>query len=157
MRLRLISPTIVLMFAIVSCGPSPAQLRDRAHQAAEEKRAAADAALIDKAKSELTEKLVDPAATQFRRVSVRGENVCGEFNAKNRMGGYNGFIPFEMSVKYANVSSFPEHSEAETSACQDEVLNFIRTKGRSGQTAFCQAFESFTAFNWKRFHRDCAA
>ena len=41
-------------------------------------------------------KLVDPASAQFRMGSLRpaSEYYCGLVNARNRMGGYNGFEPF---------------------------------------------------------------
>jgi hypothetical protein len=40
--------------------------------------------------------LVDPASAQFRMGPIRtaSEYYCGLVNAKNRMGGYNGFEPF---------------------------------------------------------------
>lgn len=41
--------------------------------------------------------LVDPGSAQFRNVTYHGAggvSVCGEVNAKNRMGGYNGFMRF---------------------------------------------------------------
>jgi hypothetical protein len=39
--------------------------------------------------------LTDPSSVQFQNVTSYSENVvCGEFNAKNRMGGYVGFKPF---------------------------------------------------------------
>jgi hypothetical protein len=41
-------------------------------------------------------KLVDPASAQFKMGPIRpvSEYYCGLVNAKNRMGGYNGFEPF---------------------------------------------------------------
>ena len=39
--------------------------------------------------------LVDPQSVQYRDVKSYGDGtVCGEFNAKNRMGGYAGFQQF---------------------------------------------------------------
>jgi len=39
--------------------------------------------------------LVDPGSAQFQDVkATAGGTVCGMVNAKNRMGGYNGFKPF---------------------------------------------------------------
>lgn len=40
--------------------------------------------------------LVDPSSAQFRMGPIRpaSEFYCGLVNAKNRMGGYNGFEPF---------------------------------------------------------------
>lgn len=41
----------------------------------------------------LTRSLVDADSAQFRgeRVASNGTIICGEFNSKNRMGGYGGF------------------------------------------------------------------
>lgn len=38
--------------------------------------------------------LVDPDAAIFRNVVVDGTTICGEMNAKNRMGAYGGFAMF---------------------------------------------------------------
>lgn len=48
------------------------------------------------AKSGLKRLLNDPDSVQFfdLKRSPTGENVCGFFNAKNRMGGYVGRTPF---------------------------------------------------------------
>lgn len=44
----------------------------------------------------LADKLSDPSGAQLQRLyrSTREGIVCGEINAKNRMGGYVGFVPF---------------------------------------------------------------
>lgn len=47
------------------------------------------------AKQAVLEKLVDPSSAQFKDVQlVDGSLVCGEVNAKNRMGGYVGYASF---------------------------------------------------------------
>lgn len=53
----------------------------------------AEAAAI---KHTIEAQLVDPASAQFRMGPLRpaSEYYCGLVNAKNRMGGYNGFEPF---------------------------------------------------------------
>lgn len=38
--------------------------------------------------------LVDPESLQMRNVRLNGMAICGEFNARNRSGGYNGFRRF---------------------------------------------------------------
>jgi hypothetical protein len=45
---------------------------------------------------EIEAKLLDPASALFRMGPIRpaSEYYCGLVNAKNRMGGYNGFEPF---------------------------------------------------------------
>jgi hypothetical protein len=44
--------------------------------------------------SEIKLKLIDPSSAQFRGWVKHGRCVGGEYNAKNRAGGYNGFEPF---------------------------------------------------------------
>lgn len=47
------------------------------------------------AKQLIERTLVDPMSVQYREVKSYGDGtVCGEFNAKNRMGGYTGFGSF---------------------------------------------------------------
>lgn len=53
-----------------------------------------DAQLISTAKTRLQYDLKDPESARYRNVVVIRENVCGEFNAKNSMGGYVGFKRF---------------------------------------------------------------
>lgn len=62
----------LLALALVACGPS----------------------VRDEAREMLKADLVDPGSAQFRNVEVRLAVVCGEMNAKNRMGGYVGFGKF---------------------------------------------------------------
>lgn len=51
---------------------------------------------IYQAKEAVRKQLNDPASAQFREVWVSDRFfVCGEVNAKNRMGGYAGFSWFE--------------------------------------------------------------
>ncbi len=52
-----------------------------------------------KAQEQISAQLVDPASAQFRNLRlVKGNKgvtlVCGEVNAKNKMGGYTGFKGF---------------------------------------------------------------
>lgn len=47
------------------------------------------------AKKAVAASLSDPSSVQFQNVTSYSNNVvCGEFNAKNQMGGYVGFKPF---------------------------------------------------------------
>jgi hypothetical protein len=56
----------------------------------------AEAKLIVDGQARITSGLTDPDSGRFRNVFVspRGRAVCGEVNAKNRMGGYAGFRRF---------------------------------------------------------------
>jgi hypothetical protein len=50
---------------------------------------------ISLAKKLIETDLIDPSSVQYRNVVLYSEDVvCGEINAKNRMGGYTGFSPF---------------------------------------------------------------
>lgn len=56
---------------------------------------ACDKNIVDIAKKEIESTLIDPSSVQYRNIVAYSEDaVCGEFNAKNRMGGYVGFKPF---------------------------------------------------------------
>ena len=64
------------------------------------------AAQVATVQAAIRNKLVDPDSAQFRSLQAerrkdRSDNtytVCGEVNARNRMGGYNGFQPFSVLV-----------------------------------------------------------
>lgn len=51
-----------------------------------------------KAKEMVRYGAIDPESVQFRNISILGSTVCGEFNSRNRMGGYGGFSPFLADV-----------------------------------------------------------
>lgn len=51
-----------------------------------------DSAATQQAKRLVEADLVDPGSVQYREVrQFKDGTVCGQFNAKNRMGGYSGF------------------------------------------------------------------
>ena len=57
-----------------------------------------DAEKIAFAQDKIKLKLKDPDSAQFKNVYVSTiKNICGEFNAKNSYGGYNGFALFYYS------------------------------------------------------------
>jgi hypothetical protein len=62
----------------------------------EETFKAVEAKLIAEGQDRIINGLNDPESARFRKVFVspRGRAVCGEVNAKNRMGGYVGFKRF---------------------------------------------------------------
>jgi hypothetical protein len=50
---------------------------------------------VSAAKQAVADSLIDPGSVQYRNVASYSEGVvCGEVNAKNRMGGYTGFRRF---------------------------------------------------------------
>jgi hypothetical protein len=58
--------------------------------------------MFGKAKALIAERMVDPSSLQYRKLRVVQETVqgkrltvaCGEFNSKNKLGGYTGFRTF---------------------------------------------------------------
>lgn len=73
--------------------------------------------LVSELRVPVLAKLNDPASAQFRneRVlgwAVGGSILCGEVNAKNRMGGYVGFVPFFAAAGIeADIATIGEVSE----------------------------------------------
>jgi hypothetical protein len=63
--------------------------------------------------------MVDPESAQFRGEryfgpwTVSGGILCGQVNAKNRMGGYVGFKYFSGNANGALISEFGEDAECE--------------------------------------------
>lgn len=58
-------------------------------------------ALIEKSKKQVLNQLKDPDSAKFRNVFAKDKTlVCGEVNAKNSYGGYNGFTFF-----YSHISA----------------------------------------------------
>ncbi|MFZ6843749.1 hypothetical protein [Undibacterium sp. RuTC16W] len=51
---------------------------------------------VDKVKQDIIDAMKDPESVKFKNLSVSsdGSMVCGEVNAKNSMGGYDGFKKF---------------------------------------------------------------
>lgn len=49
----------------------------------------------------LANKLTDPVSAQVRKLrksTIHAGGICGEVNAKNRLGGYVGFLPFTGTI-----------------------------------------------------------
>lgn len=87
------SVTVALVcFSMAGCGPSEKQLKEEAERKANE----AESAQIETLKSRVLERLTDPASAQFRKLKLLKDNkgLCGEINAKNKLGGYVGFSAF---------------------------------------------------------------
>lgn len=49
---------------------------------------------VNKAKAAVGSSLKDPMSVQWRDLSINGDYLCGELNAKNSYGGYGGFTKF---------------------------------------------------------------
>jgi hypothetical protein len=89
---------------------------------------------ISVAKDAIKKKLSDPESAQWRNVRlVESIAVCGEVNAKNRLGGYVGFTPFLVLVvdqnTYVTVAQgMPEYlpQTAEGTKLQRELMELER-------------------------------
>ena len=66
-----------------------------------------DAQLIEAAKKAIAYSLIDPESARFREVFIAPNRtaVCGQVNAKNRMGGYTGFQRFMYSPTKQGIDS----------------------------------------------------
>ena len=63
--------------------------------------------------------LIDPSSAQFRDLKVRKDIVCGEINAKNRMGAYVGFKRFFADSKAKTASIDPGFDFNDLLSAQD--------------------------------------
>ena len=98
---------------------------------ADEALAAASVKMIDAAKDVIQGGLNDPDSAKFRHVfiSPKGRAVCGEVNAKNKMGGYVGFKRFIVARDQTGMEDDDTYF-AEThwqERCVDDVLFSERT------------------------------
>lgn len=69
------------------------------------------------AKVEVAEMMIDPSSPTFLNVRsiMQGSTVlgvCGEVNAKNRMGAYSGFTQFYMDLTLKEVNVDPQEPDA---------------------------------------------
>ena len=57
---------------------------------------------VEQARGPVVQLLKDPGSAQFRneRIQADGTTVCGEFNAKNSLGGYVGFRRYVSNSKH---------------------------------------------------------
>ena len=78
--------------------------------------------LIHELRKPILAQLNDPDSAQFRAERVygnwtpAGSALCGEVNAKNAMGGYVGYAPFEAGVAQGSI----ERPEDLLKACEFE-------------------------------------
>lgn len=90
--------------------------------------------------------LTDPASATFRNVrSVRDEygvvGVCGEVNAKNRMGGYVGFVEFmakqgEVVIRSRDDASLGAYQVPYFRACTTTPPTVLTSDEREAYEAF---------------------
>ncbi len=86
---------------------------------------------VEAAKEAVAYDLIDPTSAQFREVEENDYgNICGQVNAKNRMGAYVGYVPF-----YAEKSG--DEWETEIIDADDYAgLDRWREKCEEGYAAF---------------------
>lgn len=78
--------------------------------------AATPAPLLAQAKKIIAAEMVDPGSLQYRNLRVVRGNVqgkilsvaCGEYNARNKMGGFTGFATFAYEPSLNGVVSFKD-------------------------------------------------
>jgi hypothetical protein len=56
-----------------------------------------DAFTVHNGRKAVLARLTDPESAQFRQMRAGDDMMCGEVNARNRLGGYGGFEPFVVS------------------------------------------------------------
>jgi hypothetical protein len=80
------------------------------------------ASLISDAEKAVAEPMFDPAAVTFRNVGVRTfagkPYICGQFNAKNRLGGYVGYQDF----LYGGKGTLVENGDTSSKYYQDLMI-----------------------------------
>lgn len=90
--------------------------------ACQSEAAAREAKMLDEAKLSVRESLRDPESAQFRNLRVKekpsGAIVCGEVNAKNGFGGYEGFERFVYQERLRLVTFAASGAEVVDVACQ---------------------------------------
>lgn len=118
---------IGLLVASSAFAASPKHSTKQAPQQTEEQRIEVENnKKIDAATSAIRDALNDPESARFRHafVSPKGRAVCGEVNAKNKMGGYAGFRRFIVAADQSGIeedgTSFVESNWQ--SRCIQDVL-----------------------------------
>jgi hypothetical protein len=89
--------------------------------------AGCESSSIVEAKKHIESELKDPSSAQYRQVrEFSGSLVCGEYNAKNSMGGYVGFKSFIFVSATGNYISEANASEEDQSIlCNNEPNKFL--------------------------------
>lgn len=98
---------------------------------------------IERAQEEAAKALIDPSSAQFRSVRVSKDAVCGEINAKNRMGAYVGFSRFVASPTTTQSSGWlaqvdPQFDPADK-ASADEFCASLRGNSYSSPSTISSA------------------
>lgn len=73
---------------------------------------------VDAAQAAVRDILKDPASARFKNIKINSVgDVCGQYNAKNSMGGYGDFEYFRYEIKNKHLTNLDlMHMEAEIEA-----------------------------------------
>lgn len=163
MRVGMFALAAALSIALTACGPSP-----------EEKRIAA---FVEAAKLATAEKLFDPASAQYRSLRYakrpNGADVlCGEYNARNRMGGYVGFNAFVTATRSGSPFIVATPAQPRTldsgircQAAKDKAFVWLDAHPDHSQEEFADATKDWDAMGcddndiefWSVANGSCAA
>lgn len=99
-----------------------------------------DAHKKEQAKKVASRDLIDPSSAQFRDVYIKDDYVCGEINAKNRMGAYVGYKRFFVVLDRDTAMIDPEFSLSDKLAA-DELCSSMRSNPYSGLSSSMSACE----------------
>lgn len=66
---------------------------------------------VQRAKRVVGASLFDPSSAQYRDVDQHGQFLCGEVNAKNRLGGYIGYRKFRATFDPPETEFEPVQTE----------------------------------------------
>jgi hypothetical protein len=83
-------------------------------------------------KQSVSARLRDPSSAQFQNIIGDGETYCGEVNARNAWGGYNGYQHF---VFHRGIVTFEPELPVQATISQqadyfDDVARFVRLQQR---------------------------
>ena len=150
---------IIAAGALCGCGPSSEQIAAKKAEQARAEKAKINHQLIEKAEEQATHDMLDPGSVQFRNVSIRGENVCGELNGKNSYGAYTGFHPFESSWKYTKIRYTSTVPEGYALQCAQNLKEAVtdRRHFRRIIDGTCEHMDPFAEIFWQGYKRDCEA
>lgn len=88
-------------------------------------------AFVLQSQNHVQEDLKDPESARFRKVELRsfsnGKLVCGELNAKNSYGGYEGYKKFIATPQQVIFAAEPMAQHANPIAAQSAINAGIRT------------------------------
>ena len=106
---------------------------------------AASSANISTAQDRIARDLADPESAQFRDLKENsvGSGVCGEINAKNKLGAYTGFKKFFYDAKVEEGMIEPGSPDAATVRSATSLCASSATDSESQLK--CDAVEGLTA------------